>query len=89
MPYAAIEKYAPSIYKQISEQAPAAWAYSYYEGKNYGMPNLNYSHVENSVSGYRWDWLEKLGMEVPTTIEELHDVLYAFTHNDPDGNGRG
>jgi len=88
VPYAAIEKYAPSIYKQISEQAPAAWAYSYYEGKNYGMPNLNYSHVENVVSGYRGDWLEKLGMDAPDTLDELHDVLYAFVHNDPDGNGK-
>ncbi len=88
VPYEAIEKYAPSIYAQITEKAPAAWAYSYYEGKNYGMPNLNYSHVENTVSGYRGDWLEKLGMEAPSTLDELHDVLYAFVHNDPDGNGK-
>lgn len=27
-------------------------------------------------------------MEMPATIEELHDVLYAFTYNDPDQNGK-
>ncbi|GHU73708.1 hypothetical protein AGMMS49992_13190 [Clostridia bacterium] len=35
----------------------------------------------------RYDWLEKLGLEVPTTYDELKDVLIAFTKNDPDGNG--
>lgn len=88
VPYAAIEKYAPTLYKQINELAPAAWAYSYYDGKNTGLPNLNHSHVQGTVSIYRADWLEKVGMEVPTTIDELHDVLYAFVHNDPDGNGK-
>ena len=36
----------------------------------------------------RKDWLEALGMEMPATIDELHDVLYAFTYNDPDKNGK-
>ena len=35
----------------------------------------------------RTDWLKNLGMEMPTTIDELHDILYAFTYNDPDQNG--
>lgn len=87
IPYVAIEKYAPSIFAELNEKAPSAWAYSYYEGANYGLPNMNHSHVTPNISIYRGDWLEKLGMEVPTTLDELHDVLYAFTHNDPDGNG--
>lgn len=88
LPYAAIEKYAPTLYKQINDLAPAAWAYSYYDGVNTGLPNLNHSHVVGSVSIYRGDWLEKVGMDVPTTLDELHDVLYAFVHDDPDGNGK-
>lgn len=36
----------------------------------------------------RTDWLETLGMEMPETLDELHDVLYAFTYNDPDKNGK-
>jgi len=35
----------------------------------------------------RGDWLEKLELAVPETTEELYDVLYAFTYNDPDGDG--
>ena len=36
----------------------------------------------------RKDWLDNLGLEVPTTTEELREVLRAFTFDDPDGNGR-
>nr|MCR5754300.1 extracellular solute-binding protein [Acetatifactor sp.] len=33
-------------------------------------------------------WLDKLGLAVPTTTEELKDVLIAFRDNDPNGNGK-
>lgn len=35
----------------------------------------------------RQDWLDKLGLAMPTTIDELHDVLVAFRDGDPNGNG--
>ena len=35
----------------------------------------------------RKDWLENLGLEMPTTMEELLNVARAFTHDDPDGDG--
>ena len=35
----------------------------------------------------RKDWLNNLGLSMPTNLDELYDVLYAFTYNDPDGNG--
>lgn len=36
----------------------------------------------------RQDWLDNLGLEVPTTIDELEEVMRAFTEDDPDGNGQ-
>lgn len=33
----------------------------------------------------RKDWLDALGMEIPTTPDELYDVLYAFKNNNPEG----
>ncbi|MDF2963750.1 MAG: transporter substrate-binding protein [Paenibacillus sp.] len=36
----------------------------------------------------RKDWLDKLGMKVPATTEELLDAAKAFTEKDPDGNGK-
>ena len=35
----------------------------------------------------RKDWLDNLGLAVPTTLDELEDCLYKFTFDDPDGNG--
>ncbi len=37
--------------------------------------------------GYRADWAEALGIDEPETIEDLYDMMYQFTYNDPDGNG--
>lgn len=36
----------------------------------------------------RADWLEKLGLEAPGTVEELFEVASAFAAGDPDGNGQ-
>ena len=36
----------------------------------------------------RQDWLDNLKLEVPTTIDELEEVMRAFTEDDPDGNGQ-
>lgn len=38
---------------------------------------------------YRTDWAEKLGVTLSenATPDDVYDMLYAFTYNDPDGNG--
>lgn len=36
----------------------------------------------------RKDWLDKLGLTVPTNLDELMTVAKAFTEKDPDGNGK-
>ncbi len=33
------------------------------------------------------EWLDKLGLAMPTNLTELHDVLIAFRDRDPNGNG--
>ena len=36
----------------------------------------------------RKDWLDKLGLKVPETYDDMIDVMRKFTFNDPDGNGK-
>ena len=36
---------------------------------------------------YRKDWVDKLGLDTPETIEDVYNLLYGFTYGDPDGNG--
>lgn len=57
-----------------------------YDGKIYSL----YKSADLARSGwhYRKDWLDKLGLSEPTTLDELYNVIHAFTFNDPDGNGK-
>lgn len=55
------------------------------EGKLYGIPMVK-DIARNGVI-LRKDWLDKLGLQVPQTTDELMQVAKAFTEEDPDGNG--
>ena len=37
----------------------------------------------------RQDWLDQLGLEAPTTLDEIYNVMVAFRDEDPAGNGAG
>ena len=65
----------------------AAKNYVTYEGRLYGFATPS-AIAGNEGLLVREDWLKNLGLEAPTTLDELFDVLYAFTYNDPDGNGK-
>lgn len=58
------------------------------DGKCLYIPFNTNAPTSTSVVVYREDWMEKVGMSEPTTLDELHDLLYAFTFDDPDGNGQ-
>lgn len=38
---------------------------------------------------YRKDWAEKVGItEEPKTVDDVYNMMYKFTYEDPDGNGK-
>lgn len=37
---------------------------------------------------YRQDWMENLGLSMPTNVDEMYELLRAFTYDDPDQNGK-
>lgn len=54
------------------------------DGKIYG---ISAGFEWNSFTrSFRKDWLDRLGLAVPETVEELFEVARAFTEDDPDGN---
>lgn len=59
-------------------------------GELYGMPKYveGASDACLALVSINQAWLDTLGLEVPTTTEEFHDVLKAFADNDPNGNGQ-
>lgn len=57
------------------------------DGKNYAIPRPRPSEAD-SFFLLRKDWLDKTGLPVPTTTDELYQVMKAFVTQDPDGNGK-
>ena len=60
------------------------------DGNIYTIPQYNES-LMNEFDTVLWiykPWLDKLGMAVPTTLEELEVALQAFKDNDLNGNGK-
>lgn len=56
------------------------------DGRIYGLPASLPDTDEFSYLWLRKDWLEKLNLEVPTTMDELVSVLQAFKDADMGGN---
>ncbi|WP_159882144.1 extracellular solute-binding protein [Paenibacillus puerhi] len=56
------------------------------DGKLYGIPR------ERVIARYgiifRKDWLDRLGLAVPASVEDIYNTAKAITERDPDGNGQ-
>lgn len=60
-----------------------------YNGTVYGLQEpATGSLYKRSGLFIRQDWLDKLGLKAPTTLDEFMTVAKAFTEKDPDGNGK-
>jgi ABC-type glycerol-3-phosphate transport system substrate-binding protein len=55
------------------------------DGTIYGI--YRWTQPVELMCGIRKDWLDAVGLDVPTNLEELTEVARAFTFDDPDGNG--
>jgi len=58
-----------------------------YNDHMYGLPDPGAMPMTDSLV-IRKDWLDKLGLESPKTLDEFMTVAKAFTKDDPDGNGK-
>lgn len=57
------------------------------DGAIWGIPRY-YPNTPTWNWAIRQDWLDNLGLKIPTTYEELGKVALAFTKDDPDKNGK-
>lgn len=74
------EKYCPNIVAYLKENPEIDRAIKTDEGHYYCFPFIRGEQGLQRVLGLmvRQDWLDEIGMEVPTTIDEWHTVLTAF-----------
>ncbi|WP_164821487.1 extracellular solute-binding protein [Paenibacillus koleovorans] len=78
-----IDKFGPNLKKHIPK---SAWDAVTQNGKILAIPQPN--TTSGNVMFVRKDWLDKLNLKVPTTSDELLNVLRAFRDGDPNGNGK-
>ena len=83
------EEYMPNLSAIIDTMPEITSMISSEDGKIYTLPYID--HLEgNGLESPFWinkAWLDKLGLKVPTTIDEFTNVLRACRDNDPNGNG--
>lgn len=73
-------------YPNLSQANEIVLNNSSVDGKTYGIyrgRTLGRNGVTINV-----DWLNKLGLQPPKTIDEFYNMLKAFKEQDPDGNGK-
>lgn len=93
------EETMPNLMKIVEKRPELLASCTMPDGHIYGLPKISEMGFEYKdgntyqigavpqFTAINVDWLEAVDMEMPTTVEELHDVLKAFKENDVNGNG--
>lgn len=81
--------YAPNLQKFFAEYPQVRKALTMEDGHLY---SLGYFNICDGLTVYtrqflNMDWMNRLNLQVPTTIDEFTDVLRAFRDNDANGDG--
>ena len=78
----AIEEHGPAIQTGLAD----ALEYGVFQGQQVAIPGRR-DAPRGPQMKIRQDWLDALGMDAPTNIEELTEVLRAFKEQDPGNVG--
>lgn len=81
-----IDQYAPNLKKILDENPDYIRDIRASDGNIYFLPFIG-AVKTFKVWMLRGDWLDKLGLEVPVTLDDWYHVLKAFKEQDPNGNG--
>lgn len=79
----------PSLasYPNLTQYLPEeAWQELNDKDHYYGLPYYAIPHLFSIA--IREDWLDKLNLPMPTTVDEFYNVAKAFVTEDPDGDGK-
>jgi putative aldouronate transport system substrate-binding protein len=80
-----IDQYAPNVQAMFEEEPDTLALAKTYEGEIYALPKFQGKWPDcNGVMFINKTWLDNLGLEVPTTKQELIDDLYAIHEKYPD-----
>ncbi|WP_328295515.1 extracellular solute-binding protein [Kineococcus sp. NBC_00420] len=85
-----IDQHAPNIKEAFAQNPEYEKLATAPDGKIWGLPQWN-DCFHCSYQAKLWintEWLDKLGLKMPTTTDEFFDVMMAFKTQDPNGNGQ-
>lgn len=83
-------KYAsPNVRKMMESSKGIALNAVTFDGKIMGIPALTVPDDGYQLMWIRKDWLDKLGLEVPKTVDEIEKVAEAFVKENPGGTAEG
>ncbi|CAM4329290.1 type 2 periplasmic-binding domain-containing protein [Paenibacillus tarimensis] len=82
---ALFDKYANDTWKAAMELDTNVWNPYIRDGVRMGIPLLDYAYNHDYLLWIRQDWLDKLNLQAPKTLDELEAVLDAFKNNNPQG----
>lgn len=81
--------YAPNVKSMFEEVPLTQYVSTYGENGILSLPQVTGFNPRSwEVMMINKTWLDKLGLEVPSTLGELEEVLKAFKEKDPNGNGK-
>lgn len=82
---ALFDKYANDTWKSAMALDPNNWNTYVRDGVRMAIPILDYAYNNDYLLWIRQDWLDKLNLQAPKTIDELETVMEAFKNNNPSG----
>ncbi len=77
----------PNFKKVLDENPVIKDRITYSDGHIYYVPLIPGGKVSTGWV-VRQDWMDKLGLEHPKTVDDFYNILKAFKTQDPNGNGK-
>jgi len=84
------EEWAPQFYAEMHKQPELIKQVTLPDGHIYGFSNIFVVNPGQSMGIFtitNTEWLDRLGMEMPTTLDGFYDMLIAFRDEDANGDG--
>lgn len=76
------------IKKDYNSYNGKALASATFDGKLMALPSTQCSNAPTML-WLRQDWMDKLGLKAPKTMDDIENILNEFVTKDPGGNGQG
>jgi putative aldouronate transport system substrate-binding protein len=73
--------------RDVLGQNPVALKAGTIDGKLFGIPLTDAPVANASLLWIRQDWMDKLGIDAPTSMADVLEISRRFTEEDPNGNG--